>query len=153
MWGQGTEEPLCVSPDHVSEWLGYVARVTKINYSHWKIFLHFSPLLFFFLSLGEVQQHATPKGRWDLSLNSEGEVVPRYATPHHGRDTGQPLCFIMEHAFHLRVYVHQEQTTHPSDPPQKKDLELIPVLFHTTSRAGKIDSSRYRQAIFVFLGD
>lgn len=43
VWGQGTELPLCVSPDYVAEWLGYVAVVTKINYSRWKTFLQFFP--------------------------------------------------------------------------------------------------------------
>lgn len=41
VWGRGTELPLCVSPDSVAEWLGYVALMTKINYSHWKTFLPF----------------------------------------------------------------------------------------------------------------
>ena len=78
VWGQGTELPLCVSPDSVAEWLGYVAVVTKINYSRWKTFLRFpfffffsffslSPLLhtsfsFFFLALGVIQMCATLEG-------------------------------------------------------------------------------------------
>lgn len=80
VWGQGTELPLCVSPDCVAEWLGYVAVVTKINYSRWKTFLRFpffflfffslSPLLhtsfsfffFFFLALGVIQMCATLEG-------------------------------------------------------------------------------------------
>lgn len=57
VWGQGTELPLCVSPDCVAEWLGYVAVVTKINYSRWKTFLRFP---FFFLFFSHSLHFCTP---------------------------------------------------------------------------------------------
>lgn len=77
VWGQGTELPLCVSQDSVAQWLGYVAVVTKINYSDWKTFLHFfsslSPSLhllffflfsFFFLGIGWIPNASHTKGIW-----------------------------------------------------------------------------------------
>lgn len=76
VWGQGTELPLCVSQDSVAQWLGYVAVVTKINYSDWKTFLHFFPhsphpytffffpFFFFFLGIGWIPNASHTKGIW-----------------------------------------------------------------------------------------
>lgn len=40
----GIEAPLSpLSPENLTEWLGYAAPLTKINYICWKIFQHFFP--------------------------------------------------------------------------------------------------------------
>lgn len=82
VWGQGTELPLCISPDCVAEWLGYVAAVTKINYSQCKtffflrlslslychtLFFIFSPFFVIFLlwqRIGWNPKVGHTKGRW-----------------------------------------------------------------------------------------
>lgn len=48
MWSWGIEGPLSpLSPESLTEWLGYAAPLTKINYICWKIFQHFFPSLNF----------------------------------------------------------------------------------------------------------
>ncbi len=45
MWSWGIEAPLSpLSPENLTEWLGYAAPLTKINYICWKIFQHFFSL-------------------------------------------------------------------------------------------------------------
>lgn len=43
-WGiEGSLSP--ISPENLTEWLGYAVPLTKINYISWKMFQHFPPFL------------------------------------------------------------------------------------------------------------
>lgn len=116
--------------------------------------LFFNPSSFFFLSLVEFQQHATPKGEVGLASEQWGRSRPslRHTTPRQRHRSA--TVFYHGTCLPSQSLCAPRANNSPLWPtPPKKDLELIPVLFHTTFRAGQIDPSRSRQAIFVFLGD
>lgn len=102
MWSWGIEAPLSpLSPENLTEWLGYAAPLTKINYICWKIFQHFfrSPtlstrlpffILLFFLSkifvafLALIHQRAMGPS----AVKRDAHTVP--------------LCFIMKRTLRLQ---------------------------------------------------
>lgn len=74
------EAPLSpLSPENLTEWLGYAAPLTKINYICWKIFQHFfpSPTLstrlsfFFFFWISSLFWPSSTSGPWVPLLWSE----------------------------------------------------------------------------------